>query len=41
MSLIADYGWSVKVINAYKYLSKIEKNWIKTNQSGENHENSL
>ena len=40
MSLMADFKWSVKVINAYKYMSKIEKNWVQNNKGGENPDNS-
>ena len=41
ISLIADFKWSVKVINAYKYMSKIEKSWVQNNKGGEYSENAV
>lgn len=41
MSLIADHKWSIKVVNAYKYMSKIEKSWIQNNKGGENCESAV
>ena len=41
ISLIADFKWSVKVINAYKYMSKIEKSWVQNNRGGEFSENAI
>ena len=41
ISLIADFKWSVKVINAYKYMSKIEKSWVQNNRGGEFSENAV
>ena len=37
---MADFKWSTKVINAYKYMSKIEKNWVLKNKDGEHPDNS-